>query len=724
MQQLHENNSKSTIDEAERTKNSTETSSNVSTEILKTIKMCRFPSIEFEENIDSFRELLNEEVACRSEDTPIEPLLLQNSTPGNYNCNDDNVNSDVNILDFDNSSTSEDECTTSDSDSYGNFDNSEEISCAEEKTDKESTLKEALCDWALKFHITLVALTALLLILRNFLNFNLPLDGRTLLGTLRRTETSVMRDGTYHHFGLKRALNGILEEIKANGEEARDIKLIINIDGLPISKCGTDTVWMIMCSELNCSNVYPVGAFCGKQKPEEANEFLEPFVEKAILLCQNGLENPKVNVSVEAIVCDVPAKAFAFYLKGHTGYDSCSKCFITGKSVLPQMSRRRKKRKKRVCFAGIGPFKLKTDADFILQETEDGKRTILMDIPRFGCVDSVPLDYLHLILLGVTKTLIRLWFTGPKKVRLDPLQIQKISKRLLHLRQTVPAEFNRKPRKLLEYKHWKGPEFRTFLLYSGVVALKGILGDNLYSHFLLLHTAVSILISKSHLHDARNIDYANELLTVFVKNFSKLYGAEYVSHNVHNLLHICNDVKKYGVLDNFSSFKLENYFSTVKRMIRTGEKPLQQIARRYSEMEKHQKQQTSDMELLFQPHCSGPITEDCSAVTHRQYKVLKNKYFYINCNNAKDRSFLLNDGSFAVIENVVRLNENKIFLIGKKLKFKTSFYEVPNSKQIKIHVMDDCNEELLAIPLDDVSAKVWRIPSSLGQIVMPLLHYS
>lgn len=689
-------------------------------DVLKIIDPCSSTSTDFQERSQkSDTQHCNEEVEslnridARSRDNLNTPLLLNESMTSSDNSDEDYLNLNIDLLGIIDDSSSDDEFTNMFTENVQNIPE-EEKNCR-----KESEIKQELRDWALKFHITLVALTALLLLLRAVFHVNLPLDGRTLLGTLRKTEIS---GGTYHHFGLKRALSGILQEIKNKGEQPRDIKLILNIDSVPISKSGTDNVWMIMCSELSCSNVYPVGASYGKSKPKDANEFLTPFVEEAIFYCNNGFENSAIDVSVEAIVCDAPAKSYVFYLKGHTGYGSCSKCFTEGKSVLPETPKRGKKKKKRVCCPGIGPFKLRSDKDFS-SETLSNKKTILADIPRFGCVSSVPLDYLHLILIGVTKKLIRLWFSGPSKVRLSPDKINKISEILLRLRATIPSEFNRHPRTLLEYKFWKGTEFRTFLLYSGVVALQNILEEKLYSHFLLLHTAVSILVSKTLLHDKRNIDYAHELLVAFVQKFSKLYGTEFMSHNIHNLLHICDDVKKYGELDNFSAFRFENYLSIIKRMIRTGNKPLEQIARRYSEMESSQnKQKKKDGELLLQqPHCSGPITQECLQTVNTQYKVLKSKNLRLNCNNAKDTCVLLNNGTFSVIENIVQFN-NRICLIGKHLKFKTCLYEFPDSRQINIHVMDDYDKQLHVIPVDNVSAKVWRVPSSKGHIVMPLLH--
>lgn len=64
------------------------------------------------------------------------------------------------------------------------------------------------------------------------------------------------------------------------------------------------------------------------------------------------------------------------------------------------------------------------------------------------------------------------------------------------------------------------------------------------------------------------IDYAEELYVYFVKDFSILYGEEYVSYNIHNLIHLSEYCKKYGPLDSFSTFQFESNFQKVKRKLK------------------------------------------------------------------------------------------------------------------------------------------------------------
>lgn len=183
------------------------------------------------------------------------------------------------------------------------------------------------------------------------------------------------------------------------------------------------------------------------------------------------------------------------------------------------------KRRGQVCFPGTGPFKLKTNKD----KLESNIRPLIADLPGFGVISSVPLDYMHLILLGVVKRLITLWVKRPTKVKLSLEKANKISKMLLTLRHSCPSEFARRPRGLFDYIHWKATEFRMFLLYTGPIVLRNVLKPEAYEHFILLHVAVTILVNENYIRDPNNITYANNLLNRFVAEFPNVYGQIYIT---------------------------------------------------------------------------------------------------------------------------------------------------------------------------------------------------
>ena len=123
--------------------------------------------------------------------------------------------------------------------------------------------------------------------------------------------------------------------------------------------------------------------------------------------------------------------------------------------------------------------------------------------------------------------------------------------------------------------------------------LKNILQKKYYEHFLLLVCAVRIL---SHPKDCeKNNECASDLLREFVKKFNELYGLENMSYNVHSLLHIAEDVKKFGHLDSYSAFKFENFMQIMKKMVRKSVTPIQQIRNRLNEKEYHQEPKSGHM---------------------------------------------------------------------------------------------------------------------------------
>lgn len=178
--------------------------------------------------------------------------------------------------------------------------------------------------------------------------------------------------------------------------------------------------------------------------------------------------------------------------------------------------------------------------------------------------------------------------SGPLAVRISAQAKESISQALINVRSAVPKEFSRRPRSLSEVAYWKATEFRQFLLYTGPSVLKTVLNRDIYTHFLTLHVAVSILISPMLTTNKNNVDYAEKLLQHFVESFEKIYGKEYMSHNVHNLLHLSNEVRKFGPLDSFSSFRFENFLQNLKSFLHKAEKPLQQVIRRYTERRQSQ----------------------------------------------------------------------------------------------------------------------------------------
>lgn len=72
--------------------------------------------------------------------------------------------------------------------------------------------------------------------------------------------------------------------------------------------------------------------YCGRSKPEDADEFLTPFIQETKFYVNNGIHvaDSQYNVLIDGFILDAPAKAYILGVKCHSGYYSCTKCEIKG----------------------------------------------------------------------------------------------------------------------------------------------------------------------------------------------------------------------------------------------------------------------------------------------------------------------------------------------------------------------------------------------------------
>ena len=73
------------------------------------------------------------------------------------------------------------------------------------------------------------------------------------------------------------------------------------------------------------------------------------------------------------------------------------------------------------------------------------------------------------------------------------------------------------------------------------------------------------------------VQSAQDALCQFVLLAKDVFGDEIAVYNLHNLVHLPDDVRKFGPLDGFSAFAFENFLGSLKRLVRSGRLPLQQI---------------------------------------------------------------------------------------------------------------------------------------------------
>lgn len=166
---------------------------------------------------------------------------------------------------------------------------------------------------------------------------NTPKDPRTFLHTPRNTITRYVNPGTYFHLGICNGLNNMFKYLNTS-DIPNIIEVGINIDGLPLCKSSSSQLYPILCIINNVKispNIFPIGIYHGNDKPLNFNNFLEEFVDESVLLTRQGLniKDKYVRFKITMFLFDAVAKASILYIKGHSGYSSCSKCNQEGEYI-------------------------------------------------------------------------------------------------------------------------------------------------------------------------------------------------------------------------------------------------------------------------------------------------------------------------------------------------------------------------------------------------------
>lgn len=295
--------------------------------------------------------------------------------------------------------------------------------------------------------------------------------------------------GEYVHYGLKDCLTDFLSYSLYDSDT---IDLNFNIDGLPIAKSSLAQAWPILVNVSGTRSVHTVGVYSGNSKPKDVNSFLTPFVNELneVIASNLSFNGKTYKVSCRSFICDSPARSLVMGIKSHTGYNSCHKCTQSGEYVERRMIFKQKYND----FRTDESFRARLYTNHHTINTQMAIEKLPIDV-----VNSFPFDYMHVVCLGVVKSLMKSWIKQRNcSFSLTQAQIQIFDDQLQLLKCQTPREFCRRPRGLKEFERYKATEFRQFLLYSGPFILQNILNDSLYSHFLQLSLALRILLDEKN----------------------------------------------------------------------------------------------------------------------------------------------------------------------------------------------------------------------------------
>lgn len=233
-----------------------------------------------------------------------------------------------------------------------------------------------------------------------------------------------------------------------------------------------------------------------------------------------------------------------------------------------------------------------------------------------------------------------------------------------------------------------------------------------------LHVSVRILCSNDC---SQYIEYAGQLLKKFVDAMLHLYHECFVSHNVHGLIHIIQDVKTFGSLENYSAFKYENFLQHLKRIVKKYAQPLQQLYNQYHEMKsdiKRTESRTIELVVVSESqkgYCilpngkRGPLCTEAISINYR---------FPVHTIN--DNCCLLTNGDIVKLRKFsYDFEKEESIIYGKRYERKENLQ--CESSLLQIYIVSQLSQEKMW-SLNKIKNKMFVLQYKNKFIVLPLLH--
>lgn len=311
------------------------------------------------------------------------------------------------------------------------------------------------------------------------------------------------------------------------------------------------------------------------------HELKEIFNEGGITVHRDGRRYSFLPL-ISQFSLDLPAKAKLLGMVNHNGYFVCSYCLHPG--VLIKSSNSNKSFVRYVQRENI-PRRTHND---LLQCYISSKQSY--GVKHLSCVtaavnvdlvNSFSIDYLHCVLLGVTRKHLDLFLNSNNNKEHFYITTRKqdaMNKRLISIK--PPLEIGRKPRSIFDRASYKGNELRSILLYYIRFCLHGLVPMRYVNHIQLLSSAIYLLLQESiskddlSLAESRIIEYANQ--------FESLYGKSNITMNLHLLRHIPDAVRHLGPLWSQSTFGFEANNGEIVKSTHAKKHFLHQIAWKYA----------------------------------------------------------------------------------------------------------------------------------------------
>lgn len=336
-------------------------------------------------------------------------------------------------------------------------------------------------------------------------------------------------------------------------------------------------------------------------------------------------------------------------------------------------------------------------------------------------------DPLHLLHQGVMKYCLRMWTDGTTeyKNKFSTDDKKKIDQAIYQCNKYLSSDINRRIRSLNFIKHFKATEFRSILLYTGLVIFKSVLPKHIYTHFVRLCLATRLVSCRTYVKHANLKGLARLLFSEYFRDFINYYGVESVVSNIHYIIHIMDDVDHLGTLEENSTYPFENHLREIKSRTQASNMPLQQITRRIVELSLDS--ENNFLKTKYAPKEPVPalkyeiIQANSLLRMFRFIQITKN--VFISTRKIGDSWFITRDNKIIQMKYAF-VRDSSFFICGNEILNKMNFFDEPfPSHLVDIYLCDPKkNENDSEHELNSIKSKVICIPNENQYVIIPVLH--
>lgn len=295
----------------------------------------------------------------------------------------------------------------------------------------------------------------------------------------------------------------------------------------------------------------------------------------------------------------------------------------------------------------------------------------------------------------------------------------KFDKLLRHANKYRPIEIHRSIRNSNTLLRWKATEFRTILLYVGVVVFKQMIPAKEYTLFLNLYCAVKLCMADFNMELDKRVELIGILMKKYVNGYKKVYGVHTITSNIHNLIHISEDIKRFLNINTISTYPFENHLSVINRLVRAYKHPLTQVINRLAEIDSISgRRKKNKRPKDNRPKVEFPINGDKNV-----FQTLILNDYRLSSRRIGDSWFQLkSDNTIVKFQKVVVIND-EITIYGKEVAVKRKFFSKPFlSQHIDVFISNGKENRQIICKVDHIKCKLSIMPYEDKFLFQPLIH--